>query len=1027
MPKPAALPSPTPAQAAALAAWRGPLLVVGGAGTGKTTLAGLAAVAAHSGDGPPPLLLAPSRSAASLLRNRIARTLGGTTQLGVTTVHALCRTLLERFSPLAGRRLLTAPEQEFRVRELLGGPRAADRWPDVLRPALRTRGFARQVRGVLARARQLGLDPDQVAEFGAAAGAPEWVAMGGFFAEYLDVLDAEEALDYSELVHRTRILLTEPEVTERLRAEIGAVVVDDLDDLDPAQIGLLRDLAADGGRLLATANPHAAVHGFRGAHPRIVADFPAIFAVAGTPAPVVVLAEGLRHGGELAGALASLGERLPQPVGLPLEPVPSGRAGGVRVLRCGGEVAQAQAIATELRRVHTEHGTDFSDMAVVVRSGRGQLPAIARALAASGIAVAVAADEIVLAASQAVRPLLLALQVVGRGSLEPAEAELLLTSPLGGFDPVGLRRLLRQWRAAHPDVTAPSSQEVFLAALAEPDWAQADTPEQARLRQLAGLLQTAREACGAGRRVDEVAWLLWEGTRWPARLRAESLRGGPAARHADRDLDAVAAFFELAAESSAGSGERGVRALLAEVAAQQIPADRERESRLGARGVQVLTAHRAKGREWSLVVVAGVQEGAWPATRRAAGVLEPLRLGSDGIGSRPDPREQLTEERRLFHLACSRARDHLVVTAAAGTEGEANQPSRFLAELGVPAGEPQPGPPVTLGELTARLRRVLLEPGSAEALRGAAAGVLADLSTRFDDQGRALAPAADPESWWGVRTVSSAGAPAAGPIRLSPSQVRELLTCPRHHFLNRSAHAGPPPAASASLGTVLHLLVQHANSGGLSPGEEEGYLDAAWEHLRFEAGWLSAVERAEAASSIGRFLAWRETAAAEVVGVEVPFELDLRLGELEVSLVGAVDRLERVADGRLRVVDFKTGRTVPSRGEVAGMEQLGIYQLAVQAGVLGGRGTAGALAVYLRHPGARDELPKVLTQDSLAEVPHLAEDAEARQFPTWVEHRVWRAARVVAEGEFPAAPGAHCRRCPFADSCPASGRGEQVV
>jgi RecB family exonuclease len=744
---------------------------------------------------------------------------------------------------------------------------------------------------------------------------------------------------------------------------------------------------------------------------------------------VVALAEGLRHGPELAEALASLGERLPQFPGLPLEPVPSQAravtvpAGSVRVLRCGGEVAQAQAIATELRRAHTEHGTDFSDMAVVVRSGRGQLPAIARALAAAGIPVAVAADEIVLAASQAVRPLLLALQVVGRGSLEPAEAELLLTSPLGGFDPIGLRRLLRQWRRAHPEVTATSAQEVFGAALADPGWAQADTPEQVRLRQLAGLLRSAREACEAGRRVDEIAWLVWEGTRWPARLRAESLRGGPAARHADRDLDAVTAFFELAAESSAGAGERGVRALLAEVAAQQIPADRERESRLGARGVQVLTAHRAKGREWSLVVVAGVQEGAWPA----AGVLEPLRLGSDGIGLRPDPREQLTEERRLFHLACSRARDHLVVTAAAGTEGEANQPSRFLAELGVPAGGPQPGPPVTLAELTARLRRILLDPGSGDAARDAAAGVLADLSTEVDDSGRAVVPAADPASWWGVRALSSVGAPASGPIRLSPSQVRELLTCPRHHFLNRTAHAGPPPAASASLGTVLHLLVQHANSGGLTAGEEAGYLDAAWEHLRFEAGWLSAVERAEAASSIGRFLAWRETAAAELVGVEVPFELDLELGGLEVSVVGAVDRLERVADGRLRVVDFKTGRTVPTRGDVAGMEQLGIYQLAVRAGVLGDGDTAGALAVYLRHPGARDELPKVLTQDSLAEVPHLGDDAEARQFPTWVEHRVWRAARVVADGVFPASPGGHCRRCPFADSCPASGRGEQVV
>ncbi|MEN0071800.1 MAG: UvrD-helicase domain-containing protein, partial [Propionicimonas sp.] len=254
--------APTAEQAGVLAAWRGPLLVLGGAGTGKTTLVGLAAGELLAG-GRRPLVLAPSRSAASTLRNRIAHASGGTSQLSVTTVHALARSLVDQFSETADNRLLTAPEQEFRVRELLAGD-TGGRWPESLRHALGTRGFARQLRGVLARARQLGLDPSDLSRLGAEAGSPEWTAAGEFFAEYLDVLDADGALDYAELVHRARLLVTDQAVLDSVRRQYDAILVDDLTDLDPAQIGLVRALVPDGGDVLAAADPQAAVNTFRG-------------------------------------------------------------------------------------------------------------------------------------------------------------------------------------------------------------------------------------------------------------------------------------------------------------------------------------------------------------------------------------------------------------------------------------------------------------------------------------------------------------------------------------------------------------------------------------------------------------------------------------------------------------------------------------------------------------------------------------------------------------------------------------------
>ena len=1017
--------------------WEGPLLLIGGAGTGKTTAVAASAVAElHAGRRP--LVLAGGRAAASTLRNRIAADAGGVTQLTVTTVHSLARSLLDQYGGSDQWRLLTAPEQEFRVRELLAGDQGS-RWPEVLRPALGTAGFARQVRAVLARARQLGLDPEDVAALGAEVGLPAWRAVGEFFAEYLDVLDAEQALDYAELVHRARLLLGSLPVLEELRQRFDAVLVDDVTDLDPAQIGLLRELVPDGGRILATADPLAAVNTFRGAHPRIAAEFATIFSqLGGGPARVEVLGQGHRFGGDLAAAIGRLERRLPALPGVDVTTRPADRAGLVRVLHYAGQAAQARGIAAELRRARIERGVAYREMAVLTRGGRG-LAEIARACAQAGVPVSLAGDEIALAQAQAVRPLLLALEVAARGELQPGEAVRLLSSPLGGFDPAGLRQLVRLWRQAHPEARdalgqVPAPDAALAAAVNEPDWlaaAEEPTPVQRRLSRLVELLRAAGDQVAAGERADTVAWRLWQGTGWPARLRAEALAGGAGGRQADRDLDAVAAFFEVAGESPV-AGAAGVRVLLEEIAAQQIPADRERESRIGGGGVALLTAHRARGRQWEVVIVAGVQEGSWPAVRGMSAVLEPERLLSESIGARPHARQRLSDERRLFRLACTRARAELIVTAAGGTEGEGDQPSRFLAELGVPPEVVAAGPPVTPVEFVGRLRRVLGSLDSENPRRLAAAAELAALAAERTDGDRPLVPAADPATWWGVREISSGHRPEPGPIRLSPSQVSALLTCPRHYFLSRAAHADPPPAVGASLGSVIHLLVQHAGTGALNDAAVGDYLDTAWQHLRFETGWLSATERVEAELSIGRFLNWRDSRGRAPLAVEAEFSVEVEVDGRQVNLVGAVDRLDRLDDGRLAVVDFKTGRVVPTRNDIAGMDQLGIYQLAVESGgfdELAGPGatSAGASVVYLRHSGKPESQPREFTQDPLRQRPHLGDDPAELEYPTWVHHRVAQAAAVVAEGRFGASPGGHCRRCPFADSCPASGRGEQVL
>ena len=121
----------------------------------------------------------------------MALRLGGTRGPQATTFHSYCYALVRAHQdadlfaePL---RLLSGPEQDVAVRDLLAGQLGLEReglapvrWPDELRACLTTRGFADEVRAVLARSRELGLAPDSLADFARRTGRPDWRAAAAF-------------------------------------------------------------------------------------------------------------------------------------------------------------------------------------------------------------------------------------------------------------------------------------------------------------------------------------------------------------------------------------------------------------------------------------------------------------------------------------------------------------------------------------------------------------------------------------------------------------------------------------------------------------------------------------------------------------------------------------------------------------------------------------------------------------------------------------------------------------------------------
>ena len=260
----------------------------------------------------------------------------------------------------------------------------------------------------------------------------------------------------------------------------------------------------------------------------------------------------------------------------------------------------------------------------------------------------------------------------------------------------------------------------------------------------------------------------------------------------------------------------------------------------------------------------------------------------------------------------------------------------------------------------------------------------------------------------------------AEPISLSGSSLETLLSCPRRWFLSRKAHADKGRASRASLGDVMHLLAQHAVTQQLTAAQMREKLDEIWGRLVFDAEYQSHSERQEIDKAVDRFAFWHERNPNRVLGVEVPFQVGLTVAGRQVRLHGMVDRLELDHEGRLRIVDFKTGATKPKDRTLSGMIQLGIYQLAATLGGFddlapGVRAVAPPILAFLRF-GATE--PQCYQQASLEEQPALLGE-ELEEGPTWVHDRILQGIRILESGTFDATECDACRYCAFADSCPA--------
>jgi len=219
------------------------------------------------------------------------------------------------------------------------------------------------------------------------------------------------------------------------------------------------------------------------------------------------------------------------------------------------------------------------------------------------------------------------------------------------------------------------------------------------------------------------------------------------------------------------------------------------------------------------------------------------------------------------------------------------------------------------------------------------------------------------------------------------------------------------PEATRTVGSAVHDVAQQV-AEGLSPADAPAVLDTELDGLDLGPGWFDQRQRDRAQEMLAKFLAWHSRADRQLVAAEEDFDVVVGRARLR----GQVDRLERDRDGRLVVVDIKTGKTAPKDVDTHG--QLAAYQVAVAEGAFAEHGTATGGAALLQVGGAQ----KAAKEHSQPPLPADVDPGE-----TWAGELLATVGEGMGGGSFVARTDTDCDRCAFRRSCPMQESGRQVT
>jgi superfamily I DNA/RNA helicase/RecB family exonuclease len=1022
----AVLPDGSPPELAA-ALPPGNVVVLGGPGSGKTALLEAVMRRQLAQPGGTARLLTSSRQAALASTERLlaALTTAAGGELACVTWYAFARGLVASHADLLDYRgeprPLSGPEQWSLVRSLLQVDPPAVDWGE-LAPLVDTRAFTDELAEFVLACERRVVDPDDLRARAQAEGRPNWARAAAFLTVYHEHLALQDAVDQAGLVVQAGDLLEErPDVLAATVAQVGTLLVDEAQELDPAQLRLLRLLVDGGARAVLAGDPAGTTDALRGAQPGALPGFAERLG-----ARVLLLERSRRLGGPALDAV----RRLQAADGG--APVALSGAGTttVEAARHPGPAEEAEAVARLLRLAHERDGVPYGRMAVLLPSTRRVGGPIRRALERFGIPHRLGAGERQLVAEPVVGHVL----DLFRLALDPGRADellpSLLTSPLGGLDPGELRALRRAAvladRSLAEHVRDPAAAPAGAGAPeAAPGGDAEDGDAEDGGAEGGGDRRPAAPVAldpALQRRVAALCDLVDGAARWVAELDADACfwevwrhapafaelvrraEADPSDADAQRQLDALTAFSRALGLFVDGRPGASMRTYLDVVERADFASDPWLPPAMARTdAAALLSIDAAKGQEFDLVVVAGCLEGSLPRTTDQHGLFEAWRLDGDP-GPVAHARAFLDAERRRFVLAASRARDRVVFTAAR-VDGR-GEPSRFLLEVGLdlPA-EPAPPPSTPLGPLEAAgvLRRVMADRDRPAAERLAAATTLAAM------------PGADPGAWWWRRdwTVDPEPIAAEGRLRTSYSRIGTYEDCHLRYFFGSVAGLDDRSSYQMAFGRLMHTVFELAAKGEVA--DEPEALKAAFRE-RFDPAWYPsrAVAHQYWRDGMAMLELWHlgeAKAAREALLFEVGFEMEVG-GHV---VRGRIDRVDRDPDGGIVLLDYKTARTPASEEDAARSLQLAIYYLAaLRDPELAALGVPAEMQLVYPARARQGRFTRV------SQRPGPDQAAE-------VERRLVALLEGAATEAFDPNPHADCRRCPFKPICPMWPQGEDFL
>jgi len=1009
-------------------------VVLGAAGTGKTTAA-IEVVADRvldrRWDPASVLVIAATRRSAARLRDRLAARLGVTTPGSLArTTASLAHAIVARSAAAEGARpprYVSGADHDRIIAALLTEEIESDAdgyWPDSIGRAVRGLGaFRSELRDLYARAVERGVRSERLAELGGQQERPAWTAAAEFMPKLAARIEREFAgftpLDSTYVMRRAAELARagDPSVPA-----LRLIVVDDAQESGYGATELLRALGAGGSRIIAFGDPDLATGGFRGALPGAFGS-PATWSAIGREPERIVLGVVHRHGSAVrsavSAAVAGIGAANAGRQRAATATTTEGRALAVTVRDSGALVAYA----ARLLRERAVDGTEWSDLAVVVRTG-GAVPRLARELRALEVPAAVAGVGEVRRDDWAVTGLLAVARIAlasagGEIRISPAEAEAVLTGSVGRLDTVSYRRLrtsLRRDALAVDPIDSRASGELVANALEVPGGFLAIEHQEGRAAQRsAKVVHAAIAAARGGASAEELLWTIWSESGLERLWGDQAAGAGLVADEANRHLDAVLAVFAAAKRFN----ERAPAAPAAQFFDGWAGADVEEDSlavRSDDRAVVVGTPSALMGMEFDTLLVADLQDGVWPNPRVRGSFLGTIDFADLAEGIDPASidrrREVLHDELRMFASAAGKARHSLVAIAIDGEELSPSPLLAFLPEQRSIGDDEDAIAPLTLRGLVGRLRRDLTRGD-----RSAAAGL-----ARLAAEG---VPGADPAQWYGMSSLTTQApiVPDGHPVEVHPSQLGAFLECPLHWLLGQLG--ADTSSAAASLGTIVHRAADAIAADELEPTAAAIFdrILESWGEFEFESDWIDEKERARAAG-IARRLAQYEADLAASGGTTLVSETRLQLELGRAILQGRIDRVELVVEDDVElavVVDFKTGRESKNstKAQLEANAQLATYQLALAAGAIGGVDEAGGIGDAL-YGGARlviltplrGQSEEPAKYDVRSQVP-----LDAARAAEWREV-IANAADGMAGSTFFASIGSHCTAWGGGGLCP---------